>query len=163
MHLFFCLRPVLVFDSGVILTYPQHVSRSRHCVLYDSDCPLCTFQMRLLTWMDWFNKAELLPINDPRTTDLAPGISREDLHEAIHAVTSDGRIYRGARAFRFLGLRMPVLFPLGIFLWFPGVIWVAEKLYMWVSRNRYLLSRVFGCKGACAALPERKSHGKEDG
>ena len=119
--------------------------------------------MRLLTWMDWFNRAELLPINDPRAAVVAPGISREDLHEAIHAVTPGGRIYRGARAFRFLGLRMPVLLPLGIFLWFPGVIWVAEKFYMWVSRNRYLLSRVFGCKGACAVLPERKRHGKEHG
>jgi predicted DCC family thiol-disulfide oxidoreductase YuxK len=116
--------------------------------------------MRLVTWMDWFNKAELVPINDPRATEMAPGISREDLHEAIHAVTPGGRIYRGARAFRFLGLRMPVLVPLGIFLWLPGVIWVAEKFYMWVSRNRYLLSRVFGCKGACAVIPERKSHDK---
>jgi len=25
-------------------------------VLYDSDCPLCTFQMKLLTWLDWFNQ-----------------------------------------------------------------------------------------------------------
>ena len=52
-------------------------------------------------------------------------------------------------------------FALGLFLWIPGVIWVAEKIYMWVSRNRHLLSKVFGCKGACAILPERKRDGEE--
>jgi hypothetical protein len=27
---------------------------------------------------------------------------------------------------------------------------------MWISRNRHLLSRLFGCKQACAILPARK-------
>ena len=135
------------------------MAKARHIVLYDSDCPLCTFQMRLLTWLDWFNKAELLPINDPRAAEAAPGIVREDLLEAIHCVTPEGKVYRGARAFRFLGMRMPMMIPLGLFLWIPGVIWVAEKFYMWVSRNRHLLSKIFGCKGACAIMPERKRSG----
>ena len=137
--------------------------RSRHVVLYDSDCPLCTFQMRLLTWLDWLGKAELLPINDPRAAEIAPEISREDLHEAIHCVTPKGRVYRGARAIRFIGLRMPLLVPLGLFLWIPGVIWIAEIFYMWVSRNRLLLSKIFGCKGACAIMPERKRKESEGG
>jgi predicted DCC family thiol-disulfide oxidoreductase YuxK len=136
------------------------MAKARHIVLYDSDCPLCTFQMRLITWLDWFGKAELLPINDPRAAEVAPEISAQDLHEAIHCVTPEGRVYRGARAFRFLGLRLPLLLPLGLFLWIPGVIWIAEKFYMWVSRNRLLLSKVFGCKGACALMPERKRKGE---
>ena len=40
-------------------------------------------------------------------------------------------------------------------LWLPGVIWVAELVYRWVSRNRHLLSRLFGCKEACTLLPTR--------
>jgi predicted DCC family thiol-disulfide oxidoreductase YuxK len=35
------------------------------------------------------------------------------------------------------------------------VIFIAEIVYQWISRNRYLLSRVFGCKDACAILPSR--------
>ena len=31
-----------------------------------------------------------------------------------------------------------------------------EEIYGWVSRNRYILSRVFGCKEACALLPQRQ-------
>ena len=127
-----------------------------HTVLYDSDCPLCTFQMKMLTWLDWLNRARLRPIKEPEAAALAPHLTREDLMEAIHCITPAGVIHRGARAIRFLSLRMPLLVPLGLFLWFPGVIWIAEKVYMWISRNRLLLSKLFGCKGACAILPERK-------
>jgi predicted DCC family thiol-disulfide oxidoreductase YuxK len=132
------------------------MERRKDIVLYDSDCPLCTFQMKLITWLDWFNRVALVPINDPGAAAVAPEIEREDLLEAIHCVTPEGKVYRGARAIRFLGMRMPLLVPLALFLWIPGVIWIAELVYMWISRNRLVLSRIFGCKGACAIMPERK-------
>lgn len=132
-----------------------------HIVLYDGECSLCTFQMRVLTWLDWFNAVRLLPIADPQAAKIAPQLTREDLMEAIHCVSRSGRIYRGARCLRFVGMRMPVLIPMGLFLWLPGVIWVAERIYNWVSRNRYLLSRIFGCKEACAIMPERRRENLE--
>ena len=138
----------------------MHAHAQRHFVLYDGDCPLCTFQMKVLTWLDWFHAVKLVPIADPRTTSLAPHLQREDLLEAIHCIARNGRIHRGARCIRFVGLRMPLLVPLALILWFPGVIWVAEHVYMWISRNRHLLSRIFGCKGACAIMPERKRTGE---
>jgi predicted DCC family thiol-disulfide oxidoreductase YuxK len=57
---------------------------------------------------------------------------------------------------RFIGLRMPLAVPFSLVMWVPGVILVAEVGYRWLSRNRYLLSRVFGCKEACAILPARQ-------
>ena len=129
---------------------------TKHCVLYDDGCPLCTFQMKVLTWLDWRNALALVPISDPRAQEGAPQLTREDLLEAIHCVTPDGRVYRGARAIRFLALRLPLVVPLALFLWIPGVIVLAEIIYQWVSRNRLLFSRVFGCKDACAILPARK-------
>lgn len=112
--------------------------------------------MRLITWLDWFHAVSLVPINHPSTALIAPTLTREDLLEAMHCVARSGRIYRGARCFRFIGLRIPLLWPLALVLWFPGVIWVAERVYTWVSRNRYLLSRIFGCKEACRIMPARK-------
>ena len=139
-----------------------------HTVLFDSDCPMCTFQMRALTWLDWFDRVRFLAIKAPEASQVAPTLTRADLLEAIHCVTPAGEIHRGARAIRFLGMRMPILVPVALFLWLPGVIWVAERIYMWVSRNRHLLSRVFGCKEACAIMPERRREpetqiGAEDG
>jgi predicted DCC family thiol-disulfide oxidoreductase YuxK len=125
-------------------------------VLYDSDCSLCTFQSRLITWMDWFNTVSLLPIADPRAAEIAPRLTRTDLHEAIHCVARSGKIYRGARCLRFIGMRMPLAVPFALVMWIPGVIYVAEIFYRWLSHNRHLLSRVFGCKEACAILPARR-------
>ncbi len=144
-----------------IETEPSDARQPTHCVLYDSECPLCTFQMRVLTWLDWFNVVSLLPISSDKARDVAPTIRREDLLEAIHCVTPAGDIHRGARCIRFVGMRMPLLMPLALILWFPGVIWIAEKVYMWISRNRYILSRIFGCKGACAVMPARKRDNEE--
>jgi predicted DCC family thiol-disulfide oxidoreductase YuxK len=132
------------------------VSTATPIVLYDDECPLCAFQMRLLTWLDWFNTVSLLPISHPRAVEVAPRLTREELLEAIHCVTPDGRIYRGARCIRFVGMRLPLMIPLALFLWIPGVIWIAERVYQWISRNRHLLSRLFGCKDACAILPARQ-------
>ena len=137
-----------------------YVKRAPHLVLYDDECPLCTFQMRLLTWLDWFNAIAPVPISDPRAQAVAPQLTREQLLEAIHCVTAEGEIHRGARCVRFLGMRLPLLVPVALFLWIPGVIQVAEVVYQWVSRHRLLLSRLFGCKEACAILPER--HHKHD-
>jgi predicted DCC family thiol-disulfide oxidoreductase YuxK len=127
-----------------------------HTVLYDDECPMCTFQMRLLTWLDWCNQLRLVPLSSAEASGIAPELTRADLLEAIHCVTPEGRIYRGARCIRFVGMRLPLLVPLALFLWIPGIIWIAERVYMWISRNRHLLSRLFGCKGACALMPARE-------
>ncbi len=127
-----------------------------HTVLYDNECSMCTFQMKVLSWLDWFHRLALVPLSDPRAQAIAPQLTAEQLQEAIHCVTPAGRVYRGARAIRFVGMRLPLLVPLALFLWLPGVIWVAEIVYQWISRNRYLLSKVFGCKDACALMPTKK-------
>ena len=128
----------------------------KHLVLYDDECPLCVFQMKLLTWLDWLHVASVGPLSSERAQAAAPQLDRETLRSAMHVVTSDGRIHRGARCIRFLSLRMPLLFPLGLVLWVPGVIWIAEIVYAFVAKNRLVLSRVFGCKDACSVMPARK-------
>lgn len=129
---------------------------NQHLVLYDDECPLCTFQMKVLTWLDWLNVAALVPLNSERAKEVAPQLDRETLRAAMHVVTKGGAIHRGARCIRFLLLRMPLLVPLGLLLWMPGVIWIAEHVYQLIANNRLVLSRVFGCKDACAIMPKRE-------
>jgi len=143
-----------------ILRAMNDTSRT-NIVLFDDECSLCTFQSRVITWLDWFNTVSLLPISSPRVPEIAPRLTRTDLHEAIHCVAPNGRVQRGARCIRHISLRMPLAFPIALLLWFPGVIYVAEMIYRWVSRHRYLLSRVFGCKDACALMPARKRANEE--
>ena len=112
--------------------------------------------MRLLTWLDWCNVLALVPLASPRAHEAAPQLTREELLEAMHCVAKNGRIYRGAGCIRFVGMRLPLLVPVALFLWLPGVIWVAERVYACISRNRHHLSKLFGCKDACSILPARK-------
>ena len=132
---------------------------SRHTVLYDGECMFCTFQSRVITWLDWLHKVSLVPIADPRAKEIAPNIAAEDLHEAMHCVAKNGRIYKGARCIRFISLRMPLAFPVALLLWIPGMIYIAEIIYKFISRRRYAISRMFGCKGACAIMPARRRAG----
>jgi predicted DCC family thiol-disulfide oxidoreductase YuxK len=158
------MRRASAFDGSPedTLDWVRLMKMTANIVLYDDQCPMCTFQMRVLTWLDWFNVTTLLPMSNPRAHEVAPSLTSEDLSAAIHCVTPDGRIYRGARCIRFVGMRMPLLIPVALILWVPCVMWIAERIYAWVSRNRYVLSKVFGCKEACAVLPERKrKHEKE--
>jgi predicted DCC family thiol-disulfide oxidoreductase YuxK len=127
----------------------------KHLVLYDDQCPLCTFQMRLLTWLDWFGALSLVPLSSDRAAAAAPQLQREDLQAEIHCIAASGRIYRGARCIRFVGMRLPLLIPVALFLWIPGIIQIAEIVYRVVANNRLLLSRLFGCKEACRILPAR--------
>ncbi len=122
----------------------------QNTVFYDGECAFCSFQMKVLTRLDWWHRLDLVPLTDPRAGVWAPSLTREQLLEAIHCVTPLGRVYRGARCLRFVGLRLPMLVPVTLVLWFPGVIWVAEWMYERVARNRQLLSRWFGCKEVCA-------------
>lgn len=132
------------------------MNEPRHSVLYDGECSLCQFQVRTLTWLDWFNVLRFVPIADPGAAKIAPGLTQEQLLEAIHCVTTEGEVHRGARAIRFMGLRLPLVIPLALVMWIPGVIWICERIYQWVSRNRHRLSRLFGCKEACSILPARR-------
>lgn len=128
----------------------------KHLVLYDDECPMCVFQMKLLTWLDWLDVAALVPLSSERAREVAPQLDRETLRAAMHVVTADGKVHRGARCIRFLSLRMPLLVPLGVLLWVPGVIWIAEIVYRLVAGNRQAISRAFGCKDACSILPAKK-------
>jgi predicted DCC family thiol-disulfide oxidoreductase YuxK len=134
---------------------------AKHLVLYDDECPLCVFQMKLLTWLDWMHIAQVVPLSSPEAEKAATGLTREQLRAAMHVVTTKGKVHRGARAIRFLSLRMPLLIPVGLLLWVPGVIWIAERVYEWVAQNRLVLSKLFGCKDACAVLPTRKRDGDQ--
>ncbi|MEX0741761.1 MAG: DUF393 domain-containing protein [Phycisphaeraceae bacterium] len=124
-------------------------------VLYDDGCPMCTFQSRLLSRLDWFDRVTMRPLSAAGGQQLAGDIDQAQLREAIHCFEPDGRVFRGARALRHVGMRLPLTAPFALLLWIPGVIFVAERVYAWVSRNRHLLSRWFGCTTACRVLPER--------
>ena len=142
--------------SPVVHATEAPVPSNRLAVIYDDACPMCTFQMRLLTWLDLGHRLTFMPQSSPEVALRVPLLKREALAAAMHALTPQGKVHRGARALRYLSARVVLLWPLSVLLWFPGVIFIAEVVYRFVSRHRQVLSKMFGCKGACKVLPERQ-------
>lgn len=124
---------------------PQRV----HRIFYDDACAFCTRQMRRLRRLDWTGRFWLVPRS--ATEARAAGLSPQDLATAIHCVTADGRVLRGAACLRFVGCRLPLLAPLAALLWLPGLLPLAERVYAGVSRRRHRRGRNAGTAGVCEA------------
>lgn len=123
------------------------MSRSVHHVIYDDSCGFCVRQMWLLRRLDWLGRFRLVTRSSPEARRL--GLSPEALLQAVHCVTADGRVFRGARCLRFVGLRVPLLALLAALLWVPGMLELAERAYAWVSRNRHRLGGTAGPASTC--------------
>ena len=129
---------------------------TRHLLFFDSDCPFCQLQIRLLSKLDWFNKVEFIPLKKFSESLSGVHIEENELNQAIHCVTPKKTIFKGPEAIRFLAMRMPLLVPMSLIMWLPGMMFIAQKIYNLISKNRYLLSKVIGCKDSCAVEGSKK-------
>lgn len=118
-------------------------------VIYDDGCAFCARQMHRLQRWDWLGRFRLVPRSSPEARGL--GLSPEALDRALHCVTADGRVLRGARALRFVGVRLPFTAPLAVLLWLPGALALAERAYAWISRHRHALGGGARAPGDCGA------------
>ncbi len=128
-------------------------------VLYDGKCPMCTFQMQLLTWLDLLHRLELIPYQDQRAETYTADIPAAALQASIHCVTATGQTSLCATALRHICMQLPPCIPLALILWIPGIMPLANDIYDGVSRNRMRMSRIFGCTSACAIMPSKQRDG----
>jgi predicted DCC family thiol-disulfide oxidoreductase YuxK len=117
--------------------------------LYDADCAFCSAQMRRLKRLDWRRRLELVPMAEAGTLCDRAGIERVALAGAIHGVGENGRVTRAARCLREMALRIPLLVPVGLVLFLPGALRLAEWLYRRVAARRHELSGWACAGGAC--------------
>ena len=111
--------------------------------------------MRTLRRLDWLERFELRPASDPGPEVTALGVTPQALAGAIHCVTPDGRVMQAARCLRFIGLRVPLLMPVALLLWVPGMLPLAEVVYRWVSQNRYRFRPCRCGANACKLEPPK--------
>lgn len=123
---------------------------TRIIMLYDDTCPMCVAQMRWLSALDWFHMLETMPASSKAAQACVPEVSHDVLMTGIHCKKPDGQVLQGVRALRAAGLRVPLLVPVTLLLWIPGMRWLADIVYGKISRNRYVLSKFFRCKDTCA-------------
>lgn len=115
-------------------------------LLYDGDCRLCGASARTLrSWSKGTLKLRSFREGD---VESEYQVSIQECEAAIHLVRADGRIEAGVRA--LLGaVRHRWFAPLMAWVRLPGIRWVADVVYGWVSRWRF---RIAGksCEGGCS-------------
>ena len=86
-------------DVGFRITVTS-MTREHHVVKvwFDSACPLCATEIRIMRKLDWFNKVDFV---DVLSTPDCP-TQREHLLERFHAQRLGGPLLSGAAAFALL-------------------------------------------------------------
>ena len=107
---------------------------------YDGDCGLCTACVTWLRRLDWRNRVSWKPWQ--KIACLPQGLTRDDLERSAYMEDAQGDIHEGFFAFRRLLVVLPVLIPLGLLMWLPGLQLIGVPIYRLVARNR---CRISGC------------------
>ena len=94
-------------------------------VWYDSDCPLCVREIRLMQKLDKRGAIEFI---DLYGAEGCP-IDRAELVKRFHAQESGRPVVSGAAAFAAMWRAIPSLKPLGQLARFRPVLWLLEGAY----------------------------------
>ena len=107
-------------------------------VWYDSDCPLCLREIKLMRRLDKRGAIEFI---DAWTAEGCP-VDRRELLKRFHAQEAGQPAVSGAAAFAAMWRAIPVLRPLGLLARFRPVLWLLELGYRGFLRVRPRLQRV---------------------
>jgi len=127
----------------------------RGVVLFDGDCAFCQRSVRILKSLDWLDR---LSFQNARETDHWPAAAEElslpKMLEEMHLVTPDRQhTYAGFRAFRWMAWRLPLTWLTAPLLYCPGILWLGNRAYRWIARNRYNL---VACQDGVCQIPPKK-------
>ena len=94
-------------------------------VWYDSGCPLCVREMKLMRRLDKRNAIDFVKIQGANGCP----VGTNELMKRFHAQERGQPIVSGAAAFAAMWRAIPVLRPLGLLARFRPVLWILERLY----------------------------------
>jgi predicted DCC family thiol-disulfide oxidoreductase YuxK len=118
-------------------------------IVYDGTCGFCARTARWLKARDTRGRiaVEYAQAEGCRTRF---GLTLEETDRAAWAIDRTGRRWEGPaainRALRQLGGLWPLI---GALYGAPPIAWLEDRAYVWISRNRPLLSRLWGVAPPC--------------
>lgn len=117
--------------------------RTKWAVLYDGNCRICTDGAEKLKKLAG-DKVDLRNFQDPKNLDGLPEIPYADLMDKMHVVSPENgkppRIYKGAAAIARVAALTPVVGPLALLYYVPGLRQLADLGYSQIAKRRYRLS-----------------------
>ncbi len=113
-------------------------SKGKLAILYDGRCEMCRASLNGIRQFDASGRIEPMDLHDPEARAKFPGLEVHELLEELHAVTDEGRVYRGARAINEILRLQPGLRGWLAYVWYlPGYAWLANYQYRRIARSRY--------------------------
>jgi len=112
-------------------------------VLFDGDCGICTATAQWVERNDRDDVFDVRPFQAFPEEELAQvGLNYEICTELLQVVSPDGRVFAGANAVNFVGLRLfPISIGVAALQFFPPLIWLEHLAYGVVARNRTIISQ----------------------
>lgn len=111
-------------------------------IYYDGACPLCRAEIGQYARLDQDGALDLVNVADPASV-LPEGTSRAEALARFHAMSADGRLLSGARAFVEVWQNLPGWRWLARFSRLPGAIWLMEAGYRLFLPLRPVIVRLF--------------------
>ncbi len=149
--LFIPLENIIHFIEQRRLFNQERKRKYPFVLLYDGNCQFCLGSIQKLKVMDIFNTlnyVDLHTVEDFKA--MHPELTKEMALSRLHLILPDGKIYKGFGVFQRLSLLMPMLYPLSLLFYFPGMSFIGECFYQLVAKNRYLFHFSRRCKdNAC--------------
>lgn len=116
----------------------------RVVMLYDGQCSLCVSSMLFVKRLDWRGRIDYQDARDwQAVSPRFPDLQQQAVLKQIHVIQPDGQVHVGFEGVRVLVRYLPPVAWLYPLLYLPGAAWFGHRIYAFVARNRYLLSRVF--------------------
>jgi len=107
------------------MTNPTPTAIPDVTVWYDSECPMCIREIRLMRRLDKRHRIDFVEIQSATGCP----ISTDELMQRFHAQERGQPIVSGAAAFAAMWRAIPMLRPLGLLARFRPVLWLLERLY----------------------------------
>ncbi|OGX07269.1 MAG: hypothetical protein A2Z88_06265 [Omnitrophica WOR_2 bacterium GWA2_47_8] len=108
-------------------------------LIHDGHCGFCRGQIKLLAVMDLFATLKMVDFHSAEDLrGLHKDLTLKKATSQIHLIEPDGTLYGGFDVFKRICLHMPMLYPLILVFYFPGMGVIGPHLYRWVAKNRYL-------------------------
>lgn len=125
--------------------------------LFDGSCFICRAAGSIIQSLDWMNRIELLDLHESHGGEILPScfpkLDDDQLMGEIQVLDSDGRRYAGYDGIRRLLQEVPLGVPVWLLLRLPGLDWIGRRVYQFIARNRYPISRRFGKSSSAASAP----------
>lgn len=115
------------------------ITKGRIAFYYDEECPLCNRVKIILSHFDIFNAVDFKGVQTfGFTNKKLSHLSREQLLRNVYSITRKGNILSGVKTYRYVFLKIPGLFILGVVLYLPGIYHLSKWIYSTVAANRFV-------------------------